>query len=465
MDKLKLLIVDDAQDNRMVLRAICKKLDSFEIRDAVDGIDAIEVTQEWHPHIILMDIMMPRLDGFEASKIIKERYPQTVIIAVTAVVDAHVEKNMNAIGIDIYIHKPVDRELIRFKLQSISESLRAQSGEFSQLSMKKAINPFNSDIRSFKTVFDIVDEESIMDFGIWLYDEYFNNNKTTSMKYDKIVEVFFKLMTLGIKKDKNIAIIVEESHEEFYFALECYRDISLEKEFSKIMSGAELDFLLKANMLYARLDKPHIQKIERAKELQTQVVEQVATQEPSLSRDNTRETRAINESERELLHKSFTDKTSALEYVADVGGDIIDEILELSSIDDEWMEMLALIEQNPSVERLTNFVDGALNIYTRAINNLFEFTALAYALSSLSRFIQNNAEIICADKQKLKTLMMLLEHLGEDLKSWREHLFIIQDTADIHYLDSSFYSSCMQIEGIIMDQNLGEDDDNDMEFF
>jgi hypothetical protein len=44
---------------------------------------------------------------------------------------------------------------------------------------------------------------------------------------------------------------------------------------------------------------------------------------------------------------------------------------------------------------------------------------------------------------------MLLEHLGNDLVSWREHLFITQSTHDIHYLDSSFFSSCMQIEMII----------------
>jgi hypothetical protein len=62
---------------------------------------------------------------------------------------------------------------------------------------------------------------------------------------------------------------------------------------------------------------------------------------------------------------------------------------------------------------------------------------------------------------------MLVEHLGSDLTSWREHIFALQDTADIHYLDSSFFSSCMQIEQIIGNKEVAanDDDDDGMEFF
>ncbi|MDO8453704.1 MAG: response regulator, partial [Sulfurimonas sp.] len=109
--------------------------------------------------------------------------------------------------------------------------------------------------------------------------------------------------------------------------------------------------------------------------------------------------------------------------------------------------------------------DAVLNVYVRAINNLFEFTALAYALSSLSVFIKSSAKIISEDSEKRRMLSLLLEHLGHDLTSWREHIFILQDTADIHYIDSSFFSSCMQIEAIIDDKHVDADDDNEMEFF
>jgi hypothetical protein len=77
---------------------------------------------------------------------------------------------------------------------------------------------------------------------------------------------------------------------------------------------------------------------------------------------------------------------------------------------------------------------------------------LAYALSSLGSFLKEHADEIITDPKKLKTLVMLTEHLGSDLTSWSDHIFGLQDTADIHYLDSSFFSSCMQIEQIIGEQ-------------
>ena len=154
-----------------------------------------------------------------------------------------------------------------------------------------------------------------------------------------------------------------------------------------------------------------------------------------------------------------------MEYVRDIGGDVLDEIRDLEGLDSEWIERLAVLESDPSVENVRSFADGVLGVYVRAINNLFEFTALAYALSSLGTFMKEHADVIIDDPKKLKMLVMLTEHLGSDLTSWREHIFSLQDAADIHYLDSSFFSSCMQIEQIVGNKEIETDDDNDMEFF
>jgi len=101
MNKIKLLIVDDLSDNRLILKTICKKLDAFEIKEAVDGIEAVNIAQTWKPHIILMDILMPNMDGFEASQIIKEKNPEIIIIAISAVNDSRMQYNMSKIGVDI----------------------------------------------------------------------------------------------------------------------------------------------------------------------------------------------------------------------------------------------------------------------------------------------------------------------------------------------------------------------------
>ncbi|MBU0633214.1 response regulator [bacterium] len=139
MDKLRILIVDDDEDNRLILRATLRRLEGYETRDAVDGLDAVEIAESWRPHIILMDFMMPNLDGFEASKIIKERYPDTVIIVATAAYDSRIQDRMSAIGVDSCIQKPIDRALIRYKLDSIGSSLRLKSRHVENPSRKNAI--------------------------------------------------------------------------------------------------------------------------------------------------------------------------------------------------------------------------------------------------------------------------------------------------------------------------------------
>jgi CheY-like chemotaxis protein len=469
MDKLRLLIADDDEDNRLVLRATCRNLEAFEIRDAADGVEAVEISESWEPHIILMDIMMPRMDGFEASKIIKERHPQTVIIAVTGVFDSRVEEKMSLIGIDIYIHKPIDRELIRFKLQSVASSFRLKQGHFKERSKKITLNPFNSDIPSYKTIFDIVDAEAMMEFGMWLFDRY--NGKSASGKFDKVVELFYKLMSQGEKNGETMTIIVEESYEEFYITMKFEQAIVLEKKIWDMLNEFGTEVVFEGNVLCARLVKP-IEKEAAAQEIFEQLqTKKISSENINIqnigenTKESVKEVRVIEEAEKKLLHQSFIHKTSAADYVNDIG-DILEEVLDLASIDEEWRERLNAIEKDPSQRHFEEFVDAVLNAYVRVINNLFEFTALAYALTSLGVFIKDNAGVISQESSKIKMLIMLLEHLGQDLTSWREHIFILQDTADIHYLDSSFFSSCMQIEGIIGNKEVNSTEDEDcMEFF
>lgn len=478
MNKIRLLIVDDDEDNRLVLRAICRSLDGFEIKEAVDGLEAVEMAEEWEPHIILMDIMMPRMDGLEASRIIKERAPKTVIIGVTGITDSRMEEKMMAIGIDIYIHKPIDRELIRFKLQSVESSIRLKEGNFKDRSKKIILNPFNSDIPSYKTIFDIVDTEAMMEFGMWLFDHY--SGKTLSSKFDKVIEVFYKIMKQGNENDEAMTIIVEESYEEFYITIKCNKEVDLEQNLLNMLNDFGSEIIVEKNIVCARLSKPidinikesvltdiKNRKIEKLEDIEkadeTKKIEKA--DETEKTNEKIKEIRVISSDERELLHQSFIHKTSAQDYIEEIGGDILEEILDLSSIDEEWVAKLDEIEKSPTEENFIAFTDNVLSVYVATINNLFEFTALAYALTSLGMFIKDNTKAICEDSSKVKKMAMLLEYLGKDLSTWREHIFVLQDTADIHYLDSSFFSSCMQIEGIISEKDVSNDEDNDMEFF
>jgi signal transduction histidine kinase/CheY-like chemotaxis protein len=104
----RILVVEDNAQNRTVLTKFLQPL-GFQVREAVNGQEGLEITQDWHPHLILMDMRMPVMDGFEAARRIKDRdNGQAIrIIAITASVFAH-EKDlvMNA-GCDDFLSKPI----------------------------------------------------------------------------------------------------------------------------------------------------------------------------------------------------------------------------------------------------------------------------------------------------------------------------------------------------------------------
>jgi signal transduction histidine kinase/DNA-binding response OmpR family regulator len=103
----RLLIVEDQPENRMLLRQLLDPL-GFELREAVNGQEAVELFGQWLPHLIFMDIRMPVMDGLQATHRIKasEAGEQTHIVALTAHALEEERKEILAAGCDDFIRKP-----------------------------------------------------------------------------------------------------------------------------------------------------------------------------------------------------------------------------------------------------------------------------------------------------------------------------------------------------------------------
>ncbi|MCK5646543.1 MAG: response regulator [Anaerolineales bacterium] len=126
----RLLIVDDIEVNRKLMVKFLTPF-GFELRQAVDGAEAVEVWDEWEPHLIWMDMRMPVMDGYEATRVIKgtTRGRSTVIIALTS---SALEEDRVVIlseGCDAYIRKPFRQEEI-FEALSIYLDVRFIYEEF-----------------------------------------------------------------------------------------------------------------------------------------------------------------------------------------------------------------------------------------------------------------------------------------------------------------------------------------------
>ena len=103
----KILIVEDHRDSREALRALFEAY-GYQVVEAINGRIGVEKAAIERPHLILMDIMMPEMDGFDASRRIRAipGLERTPIIAVSALEDAH-ELALQS-GISDYVRKPVD---------------------------------------------------------------------------------------------------------------------------------------------------------------------------------------------------------------------------------------------------------------------------------------------------------------------------------------------------------------------
>ncbi len=109
---VQILIVDDQPRARQSLRALLSTWPpAGEVREAVDGREAVQLVEKRQPDVILMDVRMPELDGLQATQIIKASWPKIKVIVLTLY--GEYEGEALAAGADVFIGKgePPDRLL------------------------------------------------------------------------------------------------------------------------------------------------------------------------------------------------------------------------------------------------------------------------------------------------------------------------------------------------------------------
>lgn len=101
-----ILIAEDNDNNYFLLHAMLE--DEYELIHAHDGLEAVEMFKEQNPRLILMDISMPNMDGYEATKEIRKLSSTVPIVAVTAYAFASDKERIMSIGFNGYISKPIN---------------------------------------------------------------------------------------------------------------------------------------------------------------------------------------------------------------------------------------------------------------------------------------------------------------------------------------------------------------------
>jgi CheY-like chemotaxis protein len=109
-----ILVVDDNADSRSLLSTLVR-LERHHVLEARDGREAIDVYRASRPDLVLLDLFMPGIDGFETIRTLRREFPGSRIIAASAGWTLGSDDSLHtarALGADLTIRKPIDPEVV-----------------------------------------------------------------------------------------------------------------------------------------------------------------------------------------------------------------------------------------------------------------------------------------------------------------------------------------------------------------
>jgi len=167
----------------------------------------------------------------------------------------------------------------------------------------------------------------------------------------------------------------------------------------------------------------------------------------------------------ELTQQAPPETFSAKEYLEGLAEtDYHDDLMNMSELEEEWEELI--LYENTDYYESFRTLAGIIQEYGSRINNSFyDFKNIALALTQLSDTLYQTIEAQTIETGSITKLDLILSHLCDDLIRWRNTIFITADTPNIHYLDSSLLSSCIQIEGFLKPKEEDAEEDDEIEFF
>jgi two-component system alkaline phosphatase synthesis response regulator PhoP len=120
--KKRILVVDDEPSILETIR-FHLELSDYDVVSAADGVEALKLARSEHPDLILLDLMLPRMDGYKVCKMLKmdKRYRTIPVIMLTAKAGSVDEVEGYQSGADAYIKKPFDLEELSGVVQDMIE--------------------------------------------------------------------------------------------------------------------------------------------------------------------------------------------------------------------------------------------------------------------------------------------------------------------------------------------------------
>ena len=120
MNKKKILLVDDERDMVFAVK-LQLEADGFDVLTAADGQEALDKARRENPDLIILDLMLPKMDGYKVCRMLKfdRKYKKIPIIIFTARIQQSDEKLGYEVGADVYLTKPFEPKALLAKIQEL----------------------------------------------------------------------------------------------------------------------------------------------------------------------------------------------------------------------------------------------------------------------------------------------------------------------------------------------------------
>ena len=415
--------------------------------------------------LVITDIQMPLKNGLEVAKEIKAMSPHTPVIVVTAYSNANLFISSIETGVDRYILKPISIPNLYGSLQSVLEAMhnKRKAEELHRKVLLEEINEAATDV--IQKLADAFPTPTVafcgkkLKFANEAFVDMFGEDSMLALRDGKEFGDFFEQKAGYIgspekadKEDyqKNKAVLSIDGKKQIVMIAR--RNIKIIKEKISIFTISnitKMEYQKRKNETYAEL----------LEEILFSRFKSVAPRSEAAPLNNESNYLYLSQEEKDVLRKSRSVKYTAQEYTKELPDKLIEEMEELGELDSEWKELLLDFEDDGAwikIEKISAIVDK----YAKAVHSLIEFEDLSFALSSLHKVLKD----VQQTEFNRRIVVLFLDTIRQDLKEWREKIFIKNNAADIHYLDSSLFSSCIQLQ-LKLGGNQIEDTGEDLELF
>ncbi|MHB8100552.1 MAG: response regulator transcription factor [Sulfuricurvum sp.] len=426
-----ILVVDDNENNRMLLRALLEDYaedtgEEIKIQEAVNGLEASLIAEEQHFHLVLMDIMMPEMDGIEATRRIRACDSKAMIVAVSAVDDGDRQRQILRNGAEDYIAKPINADIFTARLGNYFSLI--ESREAPKHNYPHAVNLYTQEVYSRQFNFFIGNDDELSEF--WEY--YLLDSSDRNEKLSDAIRTIYALASIGIKMGANLQIIVEQSIEHMYITLVGME--AIDAKFIKLIMAKNptvRDFKTDPGRFTVRLaqvEKEIIPVVVTKAVEQAPVPIAVPQETPATYMADVVVTQVYDYMDAEDLMdlKEYVGKLNSLMMV--VGGEIeAHEVEEISY----------------NLQNISRIATGYTDSYP-----------IGQALASMGSVISNYTQLFM---DKSNDLAPMCAAFGRDLSNWIQLIFV-EGATNVHYMDDTIIANAQMIESILTMDVVGTSD-------